>query len=131
MHDAITILRHSFSISKLLHTLRTSPAYSSPSLESWDHHLKSIMSRITNIDFDQGDSWLQATLPVKLDGLGFRSASILAPSTFLASADGASELMQQLLPEHLSSIPYPDRELALSGWKQVLPEDTPVPSATN
>ena len=89
------------------------------------------MSRITNIDFDQGDSWLQATLPVKLGGLGFRSASILALSAFLASADGASELMQQLLPDHLSSIPYPDRELALSGWKQVLPEDTPVLSATN
>ena len=27
LHDAITILRHSFSIPKLLHTLRTSPAF--------------------------------------------------------------------------------------------------------
>ena len=131
MHDAITILRHSLSIPKLLHILRTSPAFLSPLLESWDHLLESIVSRITNIDFDQGDSWLQATLPVKSGGLGFRSASTLAPSAFLASAGGASDLMQELLPDHLSSTPYIDRDLALSKWKQALPEDTPVPSAVN
>ena len=34
LHDAMTILRHSFSIPKLLHTLRTSPAFSSPILNS-------------------------------------------------------------------------------------------------
>ena len=39
--------------------------------------------------------------------------------------------MQQLLPDHLSSTPYLDRDLALSRWKQALPEDTPVPSAVN
>ena len=64
MHNVITILRHSFSIPKLLHILRTSPAYSSPFLESWDHLLKSTVSRITNIDFHHGNSWLQATLPI-------------------------------------------------------------------
>ena len=130
MHDAITIRRHSFSIPNLLHTLRTSPAYSSPSLGSWDHLMKSITSRITNIDFDHGDSWLQATLPVKSGGLGLRSAIILAPSAFLASADGASDLMQQLLPAHLSSTAYLGRNQALARWKCALPEDIPAPSAT-
>ena len=131
MHNAITILRHSLSIPKLLHILQTSPAFLSPLFESWDHLLESIVSRITNIDFDQGDSWLQATLPVKSGGLGFRSTSTLAPSAFLASAGGASDLMQQLLPDHLPSTPYLDRDLALSRWKQALPEDTPAPSAVN
>ena len=131
MHDAITILRHSFSIPKLLHILRTSPACSSPFLESWDHLLKSTVSRITNIDFNHGNSWLQATLPIKSGGLGFRSASILAPSAFLASADGASDLMQQLLPIHLQSTPYLDRDYALVRWRSALPEDTPLPNATS
>ena len=34
VHDAITILRHSFAIPNLLHILRTSPAFSSPALLS-------------------------------------------------------------------------------------------------
>ena len=96
-HDAITILRHSFAIPKLLHILQTSPAFSSPLLTSWGNLLMSIVSRITNIDFTAGDSsWLQATLPVTAGGVGFRSASNLAPSA--PSADGASDLMCQLLP---------------------------------
>ena len=49
LHDAISILRHSLSISKPLHILRTSPAFSSPLLESWDHLMMVIVSRITNI----------------------------------------------------------------------------------
>lgn len=55
------------------------------------------------------------------------SSSILAPSAFLASTGGASDLMQQLLPDHLSSTPYPDRNLALHTWKHAVPKDTPTP----
>jgi hypothetical protein len=104
MHDAITILHHSFSTRKLLHILRTSPAYSSPFLELWDHLLKCTVSRISNIDFSHGNSCLQATLPVISGGLGFR----VPPSAdaLLASADGVSDLMQQLLPIHLLFTPY-------------------------
>ena len=92
--------------------------------------MKSITSRITNIDFDHGDSWLQATLLVKSGSLGLWSAINLAPSAFLASADGASDLMQQLLPAHLSSTAYLERNQALARWKCALPEDIPAPSAT-
>ena len=132
MHDAITILRHSFSIPKLLHILRTSPAFSSPFLETWDNLLRSIVSRITNICFELDDlSWCQATLPVNQGGLGFRSCSSLAPSAFLASADGASELMLKLLPPHLLSVPYISKDRALTAWKGALPADTPLPTNLN
>ena len=124
IHDGITILCHSLSIPKLLHILRTSPAFSSPLLKSWDHLMMAIVSRITNINFKQGDvSWSQATLPVNSGGLGFRSAFNLAPSAFLASADGVSDLTRQLLPTHLSAASHGDRDLALS-------VDTPLPMAT-
>ena len=51
VHDAITILHHSFSITKLLYVLRTSPVFSSSGLQSWDEPLLSIVSRVTNTDF--------------------------------------------------------------------------------
>ena len=128
VHDAITILQHSFTIPKPLHILRTSPAFSSPALLFWDEQLLSIVSRITNIDFCPGDpSWLQASLPVGSGGLGFRNVSHLAPSAFLASADGASALVQQLLPPQLASTTYSERDSALSEWQLGLPEETPLP----
>ena len=60
----------------------------------------------------------------------FRSASNLAPSAFLASADGIPDLTCQLLPTHLSAASHSDRDLALSTWKDALPVDTPLPTAT-
>ena len=55
-HDAI---RHSFAIPKLLYNLRTSPCFLLPKLNSL---LRSIFSKILNIDLDEDDSaWLQVT----------------------------------------------------------------------
>ena len=45
--------------------------------------------------------WLQASLPVGIDGLGVRSVFSLAPSAFFASAAGTSVLQDNIL----SSIP--------------------------
>ena len=93
-HDALTLLRHSFAIRKLLHILRTSPAFQSPLLLAWDSLLLSTFSEITNIAFNLEDqAWIQATL--------------LAPSAFLASALGASSLMQEILPPYMSQFSYP------------------------
>ena len=80
-HDALTLFRHSFSVPKLLHVLRTSPAFqAAPLLVSWDQLLLSIVSKITNINFHSDDAcWLQSTLPVWSGGLGIRRASHLAP----------------------------------------------------
>ena len=60
-----------------------------------------------------------------------RSASNLAPSAFLASADGASGLKHQLLPVNLSSISYSEWYSALSTWKSGLPAETPLPTSRN
>ena len=82
------------------------------------------------VDFRPEDpSWLQATLPINSSGLGIRSASHLAPSTFLASADEASKLIHHLLPHNLVDITYSERDLALFSWSQDLPPDTPLPSS--
>ena len=105
MLDAITIFCNSFSIPKLQHILRTSLAFSYPLLWSWDHLMMAMFpGSPTSISFRMIWSWLQATLPIDAGDLGFRSASSLTPSAFLASADGASDLMHQLLHPQLSHI---------------------------
>ena len=93
--------------------------------------MRSIVSRITNISFEQDDlSWCQASLPINHCGLGFQSCSSLAPSAFLASADGESQLMQKLLPPHLQTATYISKDRALTAWKDALPADTPLPTNT-
>ena len=116
-HDAILLLKHSFAIPKLLYNLRTSPCFLSPALEVYDKTLRSIVSGITNIHFEESDpAWLQATLPVKLGGLGVRSAVQLAPSAFLASAAASSDLVRHIVPPTLLSSPIPFVEEAESQW---------------
>ena len=116
-HDAILLLKHSFAILKLLYNLRTSPCFLSPALEVYDKTLRSIVSGITNIHFEESDpARLQATLPVKLGGLGVRSAVQLAPSAFLASAAASSDLVHHIVPPTLQSSPIPFVEEAERQW---------------
>ena len=116
-HDAILLLRHSFSIPKFLYTLRTSPCFLSSSLELYVERLRSIISSITNIHLGPNDpTWIQASLPVKKGGLGISSAVQLAPSSFLASATSSSDLAHRILPPLLQSAPFPYVEDAVVSW---------------
>ena len=54
---------------KLLHLLRTSNCYNRPLLLQFDSILKSGLSIILNVDFDE-TQWIQATLPDNDEGLG-------------------------------------------------------------
>ena len=118
-HDGILLLRNSFSIPKFIYVLRTSPCFLFSTLITYDDILKSIMSKITNILFGDDDpAWLQAFLPVRFGGLGFRSAVQLASSAFLASAAASSNLVGQILPARLQSLPTPYLDVVLSRWSQ-------------
>ena len=77
-----------------------------------------MVSSIANIRIGVGNypAWLQASLPVRFGGLGFRSAVQLAPSAFLASAAASSNLVSQILPARLQSLPAPYLDVALSRW---------------
>ena len=87
-HDAITLLRHSFAIPNMLDILHTSPCFTSPHLQDYYCLIHQILEKICNINFGGNDtSWLKATLPINMGGLGIRSAVPLAPSAFLASTD--------------------------------------------
>ena len=49
-HDSLLLLRHSFSIPKILHLLRTSPCFHSAELANFDILLCSITSSVLNVN---------------------------------------------------------------------------------
>ena len=53
--DALLLLKHSFALPKLLYNLRTAPCFLSPVLQEYDELLKSTLSGITNIHFQDDD----------------------------------------------------------------------------
>lgn len=113
--DALTLLRHSLSIPKLMYTLRTSDCQSSPALTDFDKTLRDGLSAILNVDLS-GDQWQQASLPVRDGGLGIRSAVLLAPSAFLASAAGTTELQARILPPTIAVVPDSCVASCLKTW---------------
>ena len=72
------------------------------------------------MNLDNDSAWLQASLPVRWGGIGIRRTVQLAPSAFLASAAGCSELIDLLLPTSAAINPDPHIQSALNFWSQVL-----------
>ena len=103
-HDALVLLRNSFAIPKLQYLLRTAPCFKSTSLQVYDDSLRKILCAVVNINLGPQDpAWQQATLPVKLGGLGLQSAVRTAPSAFLASCHATADLVKSILPAPLPS----------------------------
>jgi len=88
-HDALVVLKNNLAIPKLLYLLRTSEYAGNPLLRWFDDTLRTGLIHILNVDLND-DQWLQASLPVGDGSLGIRSAEMLAPSAFLASAASTS-----------------------------------------
>ena len=85
------------------------------------------MCAVVNIQLGVDDpAWLQATLTVKLGGLGIRSAVMVAPSAFLASSHTSSDLVSAILPPRFDPLPSLLLEEALSMWSQGHDRQTPV-----
>lgn len=123
--DALLLLRQSFAIPKIMYCLRTAPCFLSPTIRAFDQELRSALSCILNANLDAHSTWTQATLPVASGGLGIRSATHLAPSAFLASAAGCTDLLTRILPDRLKDIPYPFVEAAEQEWRKGHSEQLP------
>jgi hypothetical protein len=95
-HDALVLLKASCGAPKLMHILRSSSCFGHSLLEDIDCSLRSSLTAITNVQLSD-DQWRQASLPVKAGGLGIRSVSTIASSTFLASEFSTNQLQTLLL----------------------------------
>ena len=78
------------------------PAFFYPLLANFDNVQRCLLESFCNTHLSD-QSWLQASLPINSGGLGIRSATMLAPSAFLASAAGTSSISLALLPPRLTS----------------------------
>ena len=98
--------------------LRTAPCFISNHLRVFDDSLRSILSDILNVDLASNNAWLQASLPVRVGGIGVRQATQLAPSAYLASATGCLDLIRQILPPHFQGHSDPYVDDAVTAWSQ-------------
>lgn len=94
--DALILLRASFSAPRVQHLMRCSPSGDNPALEEFDKLLRSAVSHLTNCNLTDAQ-WLQASLPIKMGGLGVRRVSSLALPAYLASAAGTLSLQDTIL----------------------------------
>ena len=116
-HDALLLLCHYFAVPKLQYLIRTLPCCESSALQEYDTALRSILSKVCNSQLENTDSaWIQATLPVKMGGLGVRGADDLAPLAFLASVHATSDLVEAILPVQLRHSYLPTLSDALNIW---------------
>ena len=63
------------------------------------------------------NQWSQASLPVKDGGLGSQSAVLLAPSAFLTSAAGTTDLQGRILPSTIAFIPDSSVQSSPTTWQ--------------
>ena len=78
-----------------VYLLGTSECADNPLLDQFDNTLRTGLIKILNVDLNE-DQWIQAWVPVADGRFGIRSAQMLAPSAFLASA--ASTLLLLVHP---------------------------------
>lgn len=77
------------------------------------------LSIVTNTRLATEDpAWVQATLPVKLGGLGIRSAVQIAPSAYLTSVAALAELVTATFTDSHCSLPAPSTNVALAIWSE-------------
>ena len=118
-HDALLLLRSSFVIPNILCILHTAPCFLSPELTGFDTLLHRVLCTILNASMEDELAWLEATLPVSCWGIGIRRSVQLAPSAYLASTSGCSELIPQILPSCLKSSSDLHVECALNIWQSI------------
>src|SRR6218665_2705735 len=100
--DGLILLRCSMSSPKLLYTLGCSPCVGSALLDKYDALLRKGLSSMLNIDMTD-IQWTQASLLIKLGGLGIRRGGSLALPAFLASAAGARIAKASMLGERFAA----------------------------
>ena len=121
-HDALCLLKNVLAKPKLQYILRTSPCAGNPLLSTFDGILRNGLSKILNVELNDSQ-WKQASLPVQMGRLGVRSACMLAPSAFLASAAAMLSLQNAILPESLHDTEDLTASFALASWKTLMHKD--------
>ncbi|KAI5728591.1 hypothetical protein M8J77_018338 [Diaphorina citri] len=96
-HVAYFLLKNCFAIPKWTYTLRTTPIWTDQTvLDEVDDSLKQILEEILNLNLND-TQWCQASLPIRVGGLGIRKLSDITLPTFLSSVHGVKSLVSKIL----------------------------------
>src|SRR5688572_22584152 len=86
------------SYNKINHLLRTCPPdLLGDALEQFDEHFQNMVAEILRQPCLTGEQWDQASLPVKMAGLGVNQTKVIAASAYVGSCTLTKELVAVLL----------------------------------
>ena len=121
LHSAFTIIRYCCFGPKFTYSLRSSHLWKHPQLlEKVDKIIRNTLTSILNVALDDR-AWQQATLPIRLGGLGVRKISSISLPAFLSSVYGTGKLTRNILSSSLVDFEVPFMTDALNAWKMACP----------
>ena len=98
-HTAVFFLSHHVSAPRLAYLLRSAPAFKEQvTLKNIDDAVRATFEAVANVTTSP-EAWEQASLPVKLGGLGIRSVVALALPSFIASSNAVLPLVRSICPD--------------------------------
>ena len=92
----LQLLRQCLSCCKIVHILRTVPPHLLIHLSDFDNQLRSSLSHVVRHSLSDL-TWQQATLSMRLGGLGIRLASDMVYAAYLDNCSDFKDLVRQLL----------------------------------
>ena len=117
-HQAFALLKNCFALPKIQYILRASPVYRrEEDLVSFDGSLVKALSAVTNVQFE-GDSIIQATLPVRMGGLGIRMSKDIALPAYISSLHSVQGLIQRIMQNVRIPIDAV-LDTAVEAWRQI------------
>jgi hypothetical protein len=97
IHPSLRLLRSSLASPRFQYLLRTTPTFShTEKLSEIDEYYRLTLETITNNKLSD-TSWIQATLPMSLAGLGIRRTVDLAQPAYFSSVYQSEELSNKIL----------------------------------
>jgi hypothetical protein len=98
------LFRGCLSYNKINHLLRTCPSdLLQEALKKFDDHFQNMVAEILRVPCLTDDQWEQASLPVKLAGLGVNQTKVIAGPAYLGSCCLTKDLVAKLLKQESSS----------------------------
>lgn len=123
-HVAFHIIRFCMFVPKLTYVLRCTPLWQFPNmLETLDNTKNNLMSQILNCNLDERSS-CQASLPIRLGGIGIRNISSVALPAFLSSAHSTCGLFKKIVADSLGDAQVLHMEEARNAWSLACPGET-------
>jgi hypothetical protein len=125
-HQAFTLLKNCLAVPKLQYLLRTCDAYNhAADLGMLDDVIRDAVQMILNVHTSD-QQWSQATMPVRLGGIGIRRLVDIAAPAYISSLHFTAELVSSILSNLPELEGTAKLEAAVQHWKgYVGTEETP------